>query len=218
MTPFDRLFSIMTKPLVAISYLALVLVSYLYFDRPVALYFHELHFTTDLSLVNLLTKIGLTGIYLPLFLVLAVFFRYLRINRKFELRSWFLFLCVAIPALVCGILKVTFGRARPNLLFFDNEFGFYWFKLKAIYWSFPSGHTTTIMGAALGLGILFPRHFYAFILVGCSVAFSRIMLTQHYLSDVLTAFYLVILELGLLLFFLRRKPDLLPLPGITVRC
>ena len=37
------------------------------------------------------------------------------------------------------------------------------------------------------------------------VDFSRIMLTEHYLSDVIVASYLALIEVGLLLVWLRRK-------------
>nr|WP_232220646.1 hypothetical protein [Legionella tunisiensis] len=73
------------------------------------------------------------------------------------------------------------------------------------------------MGAALGLSILFPRYFYAFILAGLTIAFSRVFLTHHYLSDVLTASYLTLLEVGILLCILRRKSWLAPVWGHTVQ-
>ena len=117
---------------------------------------------------------------------------------------WFLWLCVLVPSLVCLVLKVLLGRARPDLLFNEHLYGFFGLKTHAPYWSFPSGHTTTVMGFVFGLSVLFPRKCYLFILAGSIVVLSRILLTHHYLSDVMAASYLALLEVGLLFWWSRR--------------
>ena len=44
-----------------------------------------------------------------------------------------------------------------------------------------------------------------FIFPGLLVVLSRIMLTHHYLSDVMAASYIALLEIALLLYWLRKK-------------
>lgn len=210
MTPFERLFAVMTKPWVAASYLGLIVLSFIYFDQPIAYYFYSLDLKTKLPILTWITNAGVVGVYFVSLLLLALFFRYIQSNAQWEARAWFLWLCVALPNLICVILKVTFGRARPTLLFSDELYGFYGLQTQAQFWSFPSGHTTTIMGLVFGLSIIFPRYCYAFLVSGFLVALSRVLLTNHFLSDVLTASYLTLLEVGLLLLLLRCKGWLQP--------
>ncbi|WED43821.1 phosphatase PAP2 family protein [Legionella cardiaca] len=216
MSPFDRLLNVMTKPGVMISYVGLIVISFLYLDKSVAEYFYNLDIRQHLALLDWITRLGLSVFYLPTFFILALFFRYIYVNREWEARTWFLFICVFIPVLVCGFLKVLFGRARPNLWIHNDLYGFYGLQFHAPFWSFPSGHTTTIMSVVFGLSIVFPRYVYAFILTGITVAMSRVLLTHHYLSDILAASYLSLLEIGILLCFLRRKSWLAPAWGHAV--
>lgn len=216
MSPFDRLWVVMTKPSIAITYVGFIVLSFLYFDKSIAFYFHSIHIKATLPMLSWITKLGLGGVYLPGFFLLALFFRYIRVNRDWEARAWFLFTCVVIPSLICGFLKMLLGRARPIMLFKEDLYGFYGLQTQVPFWSFPSGHTTTIISAALGLSIVFPRYCYAFILTGLTVAFSRVLLTQHYLSDVMAASYLTLLEIGFLLCVLRRKSWLEPAWGHAV--
>jgi membrane-associated phospholipid phosphatase len=208
--PFDRLLTVMTKPLSVIIYFSLVILSFFYLDKPLANYFLHLDLGTNLSIISLITKLGLGIFYLPTFFLLILFFRYIRVNPQWEARAQFLFLCVGLPAIICVFLKIILGRARPDMLFVGQLYGFYGFQMNSYFWSLPSGHTTTIMGTVLGLGILFPRYFYALIIAGLTIAFSRVLLFYHYLSDVLIAIYLTLLEIGCLLWLIRRKFWLAP--------
>jgi len=87
----------------------------------------------------------------------------------------------------------------------SHEFGFYGFKTSYDYWSFPSGHTTTIMSLAFGLSVLFPRYWVILVSSAVVVALSRVLLIQHYLSDVIVATYLALIEVTILVCFLRKK-------------
>ncbi len=206
MTSFERLFALMIKPWLIMVSMALIIVTYLYVDKPTAFYLRELDLRTHLPFLNLFTKLGLGGIYLIGLFLLALFFRYYRPNRKCEEQAWFLWLSAVLPSITCLIFKVFLGRARPDLLFGpDHLFGFYWFKLKAPYWSFPSGHTTTVMGFVFGLSVLFPRYWYAFIFSGLLLTSTRVLLTHHYVSDLLMASYIALLEVGFLTWWLRRE-------------
>lgn len=209
MSPFDRLFTLMTKPLAVVLYLSAIALLVFDFDKPIALYFYFLNLRIHLPILDFITRLGLGSIYIPTFFVLALFFRYIVVKREWEARAWFLLLCVAIPGIICLMLKVIFGRARPIALLY-HHYGFYGIKWNAYYWSFPSGHTSAIMGVMLGLCIVFPRYFYAFLLVGIMVALTRVFLGHHFLSDILFAAYLALLEVGLLLCVLRRKSWLTP--------
>lgn len=205
MLTFDRLFAAMTRPWVVIAYFGLTLLSFCYFDKAIAVYFYQLQPSFYLKIVHWITWLGFSVLYFSIFLITALFLRYIRMNQKGEERAWFLLLSVVIPGGLCHIFKIIFGRARPGLWVHDHLYGFYWFKTQNLFWSFPSGHTSVIMGVAFGLSIVFPRYLAAFILAGLLVASSRIVLHFHFLSDVLASSYLALLEIGLLLYSVRRR-------------
>jgi len=205
MTPFERLEKNMLRPWVIISYLCFVVLSFLYFDQPIALFFHDKNLGIKLPIIRWFTHLGTGELYVIGLFLLALFYRYIRPNKKNEVRSWFLWLCVLVPYFICAILKINLGRARPELLFDNQLYGFYGLHFDSHYWSFPSGHTSTITGLVLGLIILFPRYCYAFFLSGLLLVSTRVFLTSHYLSDVLTTGYLTFLEVALLIWILRRK-------------
>ena len=204
MTAFDRIAKKMLRPWVAVCYLSIVALIFLYIDQPVAWFFNDLGLKAKLPILYWMTKLGTGEFYIAALFFLALFFRYAYRNKTWETRSWFLWLCVLTPYVVCGVLKVLLGRARPELLFEQQLFGFYGFHTTPAYWSFPSGHTSTIMGLVFGLIILFPRYCYAFFLSGILLISTRVLLTNHYLSDVITTGYLTLLEITVLFYWLRK--------------
>lgn len=205
MTLFEQLFSFMTKPRVMLSYLLLVILSYYFVDKNLAMMLFQHHINVEYSFLNGLTFFGESKLFLVGLLGAALVCRYIIRNHAWEERAWFLWLCVLIPNLICLILKVVIGRARPELLFQDNLFGFYGFQHSSLYWSLPSGHTTTVISLACGLSILFPRQSWLYFMAAFVIVATRILLLQHYLSDVLTAAFLALVEVGVLCFVLRRK-------------
>ena len=205
MTAFDRMVKCVFTPWVILLFVGLMLGSFLFVDKPIALYFHSLHLSEHCPWLNVLTKLGVWAVYLVALFLLALFFRYVIRRKVAEERTWFLWICMLFASLCCIVLKTTLGRARPELLFDEQLYGFFGFHTSSSYWSFPSGHTTTIMTLAFGLCALFPRYWYAFISAGFLVASSRILLTEHYLSDVLASSYLALLEVGIVVYWLRSK-------------
>jgi len=96
-----------------------------------------------------------------------------------------IFIVVAAAGLSDDALKVIFGRARPYIWLAGDDSGFGFFRYGARFASFPSGHTTTSVAAALVLSALFPRLRPVFLGFAVLIAASRIVLDAHYLSDVL---------------------------------
>ncbi|WP_051131924.1 phosphatase PAP2 family protein [Legionella tunisiensis] len=139
MSPFDRLLAVMTKPWVAMLYIGFVVLSFLYLDKPIAQYFYEIDLKENLQLLTWLTKLGLGLIYMGGFFVLALFFRYIRQNREWEARAWFLFMCVTIPGVICVFLKALLGRARPDMWFDEQLYGFLVLKPTPIFGPFHLG-------------------------------------------------------------------------------
>lgn len=205
MSPVKHLFNFMRRPAVLIISIILIMLCYTYVDRPLAEYLASLNLRNTMHFLNWVTKLGTGIVYMFSFFCLALLFRFIHINKRLEESFWFLWLCILITGASCGVLKVLLGRARPSLWFKEQAYGFYGLQSKAPFWSFPSGHTTTIMAVAFGLSVVFPRYCYAWVIAGFSVAVSRILLTHHYLTDVIAAAYLTLLEIGVFLLILEKK-------------
>lgn len=205
MTEFERLSKILLRPWIAVFYVAFAMVSFFYFDRPIAEFFYNENLRVKFPIIFWLTHAGVGDYYVAGLLLLALCFRYIFHNKVVENRTWFLWLCVMIPYFICGVIKVFVGRARPELWFSDHIYGFLGFHLQPAYWSFPSGHTTTVTGLMCGFVVLFPRYRYLILLLGLLVISTRILLSSHYLSDVLVTAFLTGLEVTILLNIMHRK-------------
>lgn len=196
MTPFDKTYNFFKKPWVIGLTIILIILVYKFLDIPIATYFHQLDLRSNMHLLNIFTYLGQWSFYILLFLMAGLYFRYAHKNALFEARSWYLLSCVIIPNLICIMVKICVSRARPDLLFSSNEFGFYWFKSSDLYWSFPSGHAITSIAVVSGLSVLIPRYFYLLFITASLVVISRVVLYRHYLSDVMTGAYISILVVG----------------------
>ncbi len=196
----------------------LVVISIAEIDRPLALFFHargeDLH-----GLFELTGRPGLTYGYL---LVFALAFAALHWGGELpRLRPFalpmralsavpaFLFVSMAASGLVVDVLKIAFGRLRPKLLFSADLYGFTWFGRRSDHWSFPSGHTATIVALMTALWVLWPRHLLFYILAAAIVAGSRVVVGAHYPSDVMAgALVAVATTRGVAVIFARGGIDL----------
>jgi membrane-associated phospholipid phosphatase len=193
----DALRPLLQRPRLFACVLGTVLaaaVSMAFLDRPVARFFHDgdarMH-----AAFSFITKFGLGGGYLivsgVLFVGLRVASARMRDAPRGQLfllnayRALFIFVVVAVSGLATDLIKVICGRARPKLLFSDNVYGFVWGATHADYWSFPSGHATTIAALATALFLLWPRGIWLYVVAALLVMASRIILDAHYLSDVI---------------------------------
>lgn len=178
----------------ALLLLAAVLLSIAFIDRPVARFFHA----SDPQLraaFKFITQFGLGKGYIIVTALLFVAFRLgaaaardarlaASLTRQAH-RALYLFVAVAGSGIVVDIAKTIFGRARPKLLFADGTYGFFWGAAHADYWSFPSGHATTMGALAVGLFLLWPRGWPVYLVIALAVMASRIIITAHFPSDVL---------------------------------
>jgi undecaprenyl-diphosphatase len=97
-------------------------------------------------------------------------------------RVGFVFLSVGVPGLFVAIVKRFIGRVRPSSA---GPFAYEPFHWRPDFASLPSGHTTTAFATLVAVGALFPRarpFLWGFALL---IAVSRIVVTAHFVSDVL---------------------------------
>jgi len=159
------------------------IISFLFLDKTIAYYFHN-HIKDGIyHFIKLLSKLGQAEYFLiPSLLVYLIY----KNRDEFIKKSMILiFSSVVISGIIVNIIKIIFGRARPPLLFKEDIFGFTWFHFGHLYASFPSGHTTTAFSGFIALAFIFPKYKYLFVIFAIIIALTRVLLSMHYLSDVL---------------------------------
>ncbi|HXQ50812.1 MAG TPA: phosphatase PAP2 family protein [Stellaceae bacterium] len=180
--------------LLLVAAAAAVAASFAWLDRPLAVYFSR----PDPALrgiFRVVTTFGESTGYLVVAALVAVVLGTVARRtadearqRKLALNAWraaFVFVAVAGAGLAGDILKPVFGRARPRLFISDGIYGFTWHGAHASHWSFPSGHAITIVALAAALVVIERRLLPYCVAAALLVMASRIVLDQHYLSDVL---------------------------------
>ena len=98
-----------------------------------------------------------------------------------------LYVCIscAVAIVVGEGLKYLLARHRPIMLFSDNLYGLSFFSSEWEFNSTPSGHTLRIFAILTALSLRFKHLKIAFISLAVLVGLSRILVTDHYPSDVL---------------------------------
>jgi membrane-associated phospholipid phosphatase len=170
--------------------LVLAAISYMYFDRPISLYFHEQITGSLFKFFNMSSKLGFGLTYFVFFLLLALFAQYILKKRPLAQKSFFIFMCVFSAGVVCDVLKILLGRARPAEFLNNHVYGFFFLQTHNNMWSFPSGHATVIAALAFALSYLIPKYWWAFFSLMFYIALTRLLINAHFLSDVIIGLYL----------------------------
>ncbi len=175
-----------------VSFLLVVLTTvllYLYADREIATYFYQLQDRQFKAFFHFLTRFGKSEWFLvPSFLLFLWFKRQKQL--LYAKQALYIFVTNVVAGIGVWFFKIPFGRMRPKLYLQDNLYGFEWFEITSKYVSFPSGHTITVISSAVALSLLFPKWKYLILPLGAMVAFSRVVVTAHYLSDIVFASFL----------------------------
>lgn len=164
--------------------LIMITVSYIYWDINLAYYFQRMN-PSYRNIAEVITGFGVATWYIAGSLLFFILFRLIYKNKFNALRSLFVFLSLIFAGIFLHLLKWVAGRHRPIDLFQHGYFGFDFFGVGYELTSFPSGHAQAVFTVATALVILFPRWRVPLFLYATVVAASRIILTSHYLSDVI---------------------------------
>lgn len=169
----------------------------LYVDRPLAHCF-ALHAGALFEVASFLTRFGNALWWLLPSFALFLVARFLWRSPAWAARALFVFTSVAVCGILVDLIKLLAGRARPELWLSQGIYGFSYPHLQALYQSFPSGHAACASGAGVALSLLFPRQRRLWVAVAMVLGLTRVVVTAHYLSDVVAASLLaalIVLEL-----------------------
>ena len=96
--------------------------------------------------------------------------------------------CGVVSGFAADILKIVFGRPRPDDSLFDITVRFNFFGGGNGFDSFPSSHAAIAAGVAGALSVIWPAHRTIYFTIAAAVAASRFVTGNHYLSDALLGF------------------------------
>jgi len=169
--------------------LSLTIFSYIYIDRYIACRVYYIEDNLIKSFFKFITMFGRSEWYLIPSILLFWYFK-TNFRKEEAKRAIYIFWVNVIAGLGVVFIKVIFGRARPKLFFEESIYGFNWFEITHKFTSFPSGHTVTAISTAFAMGYLFPKYRYIFLIFGILVSISRVIISKHYISDVLFSIFL----------------------------
>ncbi|MES2122048.1 MAG: phosphatase PAP2 family protein [Chlamydiota bacterium] len=165
---------------ILLATLLIVIACYQWVDRPIVHYFSSTSaFTTAIAhqLNNLLSPSTNFFIWPLLFFLLKYGIK----NEFWAKRCLNLVVAIPLSIAIVDILKALLGRARPD----SPLYGFTFFASSNSFYSFPSAHACTI-GAICGtLSCFYPRYSIPLSVAALILALSRVILLEHYLSDVI---------------------------------
>ncbi len=194
--------------IVAMAVLLACSLSYFFLDKNVAYAMQAFVGTATYRVMSVLTTLMGPSLW-ALLMVIGFCVVALSYFRKGRLKPWardMFYACTSILAatVICNVIKIILGRARPILLFQDNIYGFHFFASTDLMHSMPSGHATTAFLLATVLVKLYRRQ--AFILYAIATYFliTRVVLTYHYVSDVVLGAYLGVIVALIVHFIFNR--------------
>ena len=115
-----------------------------------------------------------------IFLTLA----YWRRNQRWMRIVAAMILAFALAGTTSRVIKISTGRARPDV---QTEAGWIGSRFSSRYNAFPSGHTATSTAFFATLAFASWRIGLAFLALPLLIAFSRMYVGAHHLSDVVGA-------------------------------
>ncbi len=163
--------------------LVLIVICYFFVDKPLAFALQGVPFEGIYKATDRIIAPSPNVLLWPIIFYI-VFFLFKK--RSAGRKILFIALCVNCSNLLVVILKSVFGRYRPSLLFQENLYGFHFFSTHNP--SFPSGHSVTVAAVMFALACLDPKRLFLYVAIGFILAFGRVFVGDHYLSDVLGSF------------------------------
>lgn len=167
----------------------LILLSYFFLDQPIAHFFQHTN-----AFLRFIAKFfsSFTGPTPNVLLWPLIFYATRFFFKKEHLANKFLFIAISVnlTAIIAVGLKMLLGRYRPDMLFAKGLYGWDFLSGLKAELSFPSAHAATIAAVLFSLAWIYPRYFYHLGAAAFILSLERVVLTDHYLSDVIAGLLL----------------------------
>lgn len=167
---------------------ALSLLCYLFVDRPLARLCDTLPAVTH-AVFRYLSLLSSFPVALALCLIMLTLFVIRVYGRKMSQVSQAPLLFVPAATLTTwfftSALKHVFGRYRPVMLLTRELYGFRFLQVGYTSTSFPSGHAAIAFSLLLAAAVVRPKDRVALIALAAALALSRVVITAHFLGDVI---------------------------------
>ncbi len=185
------------------------LVFFFFLDRTIDLWvndnyaetwLHDLGYYISYSAYDPFIKVGLAFCFIMIFVIDPGI-------KKQWVRS-LLYICVSVSiAIIIGDgLKFILGRYRPVMLFENNLYGLTLFSTEWALNSSPSGHTLRAFALMTALSLLYRKFAVVFISIAVLIGLSRIVVTDHYPSDVLFGAFIGVITSVWTYYYFILKP------------
>ncbi|MDC3078817.1 phosphatase PAP2 family protein [Pelagibacteraceae bacterium] len=169
-----------------------------------------------------ITKLGSSSWYFSITIIGFIIFY---INNKLQiiktksaknLSNFFIssFVYILTVGIITQIIKHVVGRPRPNHTDFEDVFDFKFFTMESNFHSFPSGHSSTIFIVCYILVSVLPKLKYFFYFLASIVAFSRVIVSAHFFTDIVAGAILALILFKVLNKLIENKYNKYKLPNL----
>ena len=187
--------------IIPISAVTVVVVVLFAFDAQIGIYVRK---TTSFSFIFNLKLLSRWGLFLfyAVFAGLLAYSFFLKNRKLKDLCVGYIMAQAIFSIAVVRCMKIVFGRARPE---HGTEFTF--FSFDSQYNSFPSGHAADAFVSGVFLYYLlkyskYSKYRFLPLAYALLIAFSRVVVSAHYLSDAVAGMAIGIL--GAYIFLLKH--------------
>lgn len=192
---------------------------FFYLDRAAALFFSRPDLELFYKFNREITNIGYSIHYFVLAIAAAIIARYFSRhisaferspNLRERVMNWskFTIFCLICEGLIIELIKFIVGRKRPHLTPDFEHLDFSPFHLHWHWHSLPSGHSQVIFTVATILYLMKPKFGVWYFLTAAFLAFTRVVIQQHFFSDFCIGAYLGF-TLTLWLNYFRKPGEIL---------
>lgn len=184
------------------------MISFIWIDRSVALAVQTVAPTLS-PLFSFASFLIAPAMHLTLWSLLFFGSFWIDVLRKRRIAIFQVLLLIIVIMFITGISKLVFSRARPSIYLEEGVYGFLCNRYSNEFRSFPSSHAAV----AFGLGYFFFRQLRVKMLLvfGALLSLSRIVLNEHFMSDIMAgAFIGIMVAKGLLTLIKNGQIEDLP--------
>lgn len=178
----------------------LCVVSVLFVDLPLARYYRDAAAPETIAAFRYISALGdATPYVLGVLVILAgcgiatAFSLYeatFALIRRVTNACVFILLSLAFSGVILHVIKFSVGRYRPRALFESGLYDIVIFTAGYLNSSFPSGHSQVAGALAAALVLVNARYNLLYVLFAALIGYSRVVIGEHYLSDVLFGLFL----------------------------